>query len=121
MTDDALPQTGTALGLVLGAGLATTVAVLLDSNLATITGFGVGGGLVVGAFAGTLARANRGRPRYAVRVVGGTVALGLLVGAGVGLAGAWGIDGALTDGLLLGAAVGVVHGALLGSILSARS
>jgi len=112
-----LAGVGVAMGLILGAGLGTTAAVLLDVPTPTVTGFSAGGGLVVGAGAGRLAEANLGRDHLGVRIIGGATVFGLVVGAGIGGLTAWTADASLLRGGAIGTLVGVVHGLLLGFVL----
>ena len=108
---------GVAMGLILGAGLGTTAAVLLDVPTPTVTGFSAGGGLVVGAGAGRLAEANLGRANLGVRIIGGSTVFGLVVGTGIGALTAWTADASLLRGGGIGTVVGVVNGLLLGWVL----
>lgn len=121
MADEtALTAQATGIGLVLGAGLASTVGVLVDGSLATLAGYGAGAGLVVGVVAGRVAGANRRTEQLRLRIVGGSAVLGLLVWAAIGLVVAWSMDASLPVGLAVGAATGVVHGGLVGGLVLTR-
>jgi len=114
-----LPGIGVVVGLVFGAALGTTTAVLLSVPTASVTGFSTGGGLVVGAGAGRLAEVNRGKANLAIRVLGGSAFFGVVIGVGIGAVAAWTADASLPTGAVIGVLVGVVHGAGVGGVLLA--
>lgn len=122
MSDDdgvSLPVLGVAVGLVLGSAVGTLGALATGVAVPSLVGYGTGGGLVVGGFAGKLVAVNRGEDRFDVRAAGGGGAIGLVVGAGVGGLAAWSLDASLVAGSLAGAAAGLGHGLLVGGVLLA--
>lgn len=124
MTDGTDPVSlstlGVAVGLVLGSSVGTLVALAAGVEVPSLLGYGTGGGLVVGGFSGRLVEVNRGENRFGTRAVGGSGAIGLLVGAGVGGLVAWVLAGNLILGIGVGALAGLGHGLLVGSILLVR-
>lgn len=114
-----IEQYATGSGLALGAGIGATVATLsgLDAALALIAGFGVAGGMVVGAVAGRYAEIQHRHDGWFVRVAGFTLAMSLIVGGLLGFLVAWSFDGSLATGLTVGGASGVVFGAILSTII----
>lgn len=120
MDDRRLSNLGTGIGLVFGSALGTLVGVF-SGDLVTPLSYGLGGGIIVGALAGRLVRANTGESDFAVRVVGGSATVGLLVGVAVGSVGSWSADAATSTGALVGAGTGLVHGLLVGGLLLATA
>jgi hypothetical protein len=117
--DRSLSTLGVGIGLVLGSAVGALVGALLGIEVASLVGYGTGGGLVVGAVAGRLIEANRGEDQFQVRALGGSAAIGLLVGASVGTVGAWSLDATLLTGLGVGAGAGLLHGFVVAAILLA--
>ena len=119
-SDESLPATGVAVGIVFGVGIAATAAALFGGSIAITAGYGAGGGLVVGALTGRLADANRGQDEWAIRVIGGGAALGLAVGLVLGTLLVWSWGDPTLNGLLVGCLGGFVTGLLVGSVLVAN-
>jgi hypothetical protein len=117
--DTSIEQYGAGAGLVFGAGVGGTVGTLLalETSLALVAGFGASGGLVVGAIVGRIAAGMEGQTNWVWRATGFTLGLGLLAGALIGATVAWTVDGALLDGVLVGAASGLGYGTLLTATL----
>ncbi|WP_302080412.1 hypothetical protein [Salinibaculum rarum] len=117
MDDRRASNLGTGLGLVFGGAIGMLVGLVVGTDLVSPLSYGTGGGIIVGALAGRLVRANRGEDDFAVRVAGGCATVGLFVGAGVGSVGAWAVDASLTMGAAIGAGAGIGHGLAVGSLL----
>lgn len=116
-TTGSLATLGTGVGLVVGAGLGATAASLFAQPLPALTGYGTGAGLVVGAAAGRLAEANLGREHQGIRLVGGAMVLGLIVGTPTGGLVAWVADATIVPAASVGAGVGIGHGLVVGVAL----
>lgn len=112
-----LSALGTGIGLAVGASLGVAAATAFAQPLPGVTGYGTGGGLVVGAAAGRLAEANLGQQHLGIRLVGGAMALGLLVGAPTGGLVAWVAEVSILPAVTVGAGVGIVHGLVVGVAL----
>lgn len=122
---DTYRQYGAGVGLALGAGVGATTATLsgLGGELVVLTGFGVAGGLVVGAFVGRYADETRARHDWRRRLVAVAVLCSLLVGGVLGALAAWTAGSALPEGYAVGSAAGGLFGLLLSGVLltAARS
>jgi hypothetical protein len=116
MDDRRISNLGTGVGLVFGTLVGAPASILTGEVLSSLS-YGLGGGIIVGALAGRLVRANTGKSEFGVRVVGGSGTVGAVVGAGVGAVGAWSVDIPATTGTLLGSGVGLLHGLLVGVLL----
>lgn len=110
---------GAGIGIPLGAGIASTAAVVTgqSADLALVAGYGVSGGLLTGAFVGQFAERYDSAEDWSSRVLGVSVLVGLLVGSALGLLIAWSLDAVLLNGATVGAVAGVALGVLLGGIL----
>lgn len=119
--DRPLSGVGLVVGAVFGGVAGAVLAGLFGTGFLALFGYGMAGGTVVGTLAGRLVAANSGEEQFAVRVVGGNGAVGLLVGAPVGVLGAWALDANLLAGLASGTVAGLSHGVAVGIVLlSAR-
>jgi hypothetical protein len=116
-----LQSYGAGVGLSLGAGVGGTAALLagLQSDFATVAGFGVAGGLVVGAAVGGFAGAERARPNWRYRVTAYTLLVSLLAGGLLGALTGWLVDASLATGVAVGSAAGGAFGLLLSGVLVA--
>lgn len=112
---------GAGGGIALGAGIGGTAATFagLHAEFALLAGFGVSGGLLVGALAGRFANSNLDRENWQYRVVAFTLALSLAVGAVFGALTAWIMSVSLVSGFLGGGATGGVFSLLLAGVLLA--
>lgn len=112
-------EQGVALGLVLGAGVGTTGAVLAGFDLALGAAYGTGGGIVLGALVGRLLDGRAAAGRRPLAWLFGP-AVGGAVGGATGTLGAWSVDAPAGDGVLVGAAIGFAAGLLMGGVLHAN-
>jgi hypothetical protein len=119
--DDSFEQYGTGSGLVLGAGVGATAALVagLQSEMAVLAGFGASGGLVVGSAAGRFLGSHRQRENWIARVVAFTLLVSLLVGGLLGALTGWMVDGSLADGVFGGSTAGGAFSLLLSGVLVA--
>jgi hypothetical protein len=116
MDDRRISNLGTGLGLVFGTAVGALASILTGEIVPSVS-YGLGGGIIVGALAGRLIRANTGEDQFRVRAVGGSATVGLFVGAAVGAVGAWTVDVSAGTGAAVGAAVGLFHGLVVGALL----
>ncbi|MFB6068505.1 MAG: hypothetical protein ABEJ90_01090 [Halobacterium sp.] len=116
-----LQQYGVGAGIPLGAGVAATAATVagLGDQLAVVTGFGVAGGLLVGAFAGLYADSLPAGPDWARRLAAVTVLASAFGGVVLGALTAWTASVDLLAGAGAGGAAGGAFGVLLSGVLVA--
>lgn len=108
---------GFALGSILGAGTWTTIAILLDLDVALSTGFGGGIGIIIGLLTGRMVDREAGRT---TRIVGlsAILSLGFVAILGAAWGGSTGLM--IPQGAMIGGSAGALLGVAISLILSAR-
>lgn len=117
--DYSLTNFGAGLGLAIGAGVGLTTALVAGTDLALTVGYGVAGGLVIGAFVGRFAETTTESEREnpGLRVLALALFAGIAVGGLLGVLVAWSVDESLVVGLEVGSAAGGLHAVVLANLI----